>query len=94
MTLTKSIVITLIDGKVITRDLTTAIAVGIKAGNPVTAFGKANAQFFAVVMQEMASYGFIHYESSNDLYARYICPSQIKNIEIVFSDNSQMGISK
>lgn len=93
--MTKTLVITLVDGTVISRDLANAIQVGMKDPKvSIRDFSKANAPFFAIVMQEMASYGFIHYEVSTESHAKFICPSQIKSIEVVFGDNGKMGLTK
>ncbi len=91
----KLVIVTLTDGSVITRDLDTAISVGMKDPKlSIRDFGKANSPFFILVMQEMAS-GFLHYESANDRYSRFIPPSQIKSVEVVFTESeTKMGVSK
>lgn len=72
----KLLIITLIDGRTIERDLTQVK--GLPLGAP------ANSEHYAVMCQTISASGYTDVDTVTPEHYRHIAPSQIKYVEIKF----------
>jgi hypothetical protein len=72
----KLLIITLIDGRTIERDLSQEKSLPIGA--------PANSEYYAMLCQTISANGYTDVDFVSDKHYRHIAPSQIKSVEISF----------
>lgn len=72
----KLLIITLIDGRTMERDITGQK--GFPLGAP------ANSEAYAMLCQTVAANGYTDIDCVNEKHYRHIAPSQIKTVEVKF----------
>lgn len=78
----KILTITLIDGRVIERDLSNLPVPGVPIGAP------ANDPAYATMCQQISICGYTDIEKVNDKCYTHIAPSQIKTVSLQFVDDN------
>jgi len=94
MPLKKFIRITLVDKTIVDIDLKDSIRLGLEAHPPALGFNApVGDPFFTRIAQNIVMCGLMDDVTISDTYVKFVSPSQIKNVEIIF-ENAKLEFVK